>query len=202
MLKLIEQNHLIKQYGTQYNQLGALQTFDRDLTSPLKHVLEQAIERFDGLVTQLVEYLAHLGSAILARVWSTPRGDQQAVVVFTLLAKLRRIVVSITQHVAHFQWQLANQGRSWHAVVGIGSCQSGSQGDPDGCYGASQVKLPAIPPAVMPRFGPMSVRVDAGVRHNALISVLLVPYTPISPQSSAVQGCCSPPISPRLDQTI
>ena len=60
MLKLIEQNQLIEQNGTQHNQLGAPQTFDRDLTSPFKHIFEQAIERLNGLVTQLVEYLAHL----------------------------------------------------------------------------------------------------------------------------------------------
>ena len=72
MLKLIEQNHLIEKHGTQYNQLGAHQTFDRDLTSPLKHVLEQAIKRLNGLLTQLVEYLAYLSPRVLAWVRATP----------------------------------------------------------------------------------------------------------------------------------
>ena len=71
MLKPIEQNQLIEQHGAQCDQLGALQTFDGHLTSPLKHVLEQTIERLNGLVTPFVEYLVYLGAEVLARVWTT-----------------------------------------------------------------------------------------------------------------------------------
>ena len=48
MVKLIEQNQLIEQYGTQDDQLGALQAFDGNLTSPFEHILEQTIERFEA----------------------------------------------------------------------------------------------------------------------------------------------------------
>ena len=55
MLELIEQNQLIEQHGTQNDQLGAFQAFDRYLASPFEYILEQTIERFDGLVTQQME---------------------------------------------------------------------------------------------------------------------------------------------------
>ena len=47
MLKLIEQDQLIEQDGTQNDELGLLQTFDGDLTSPLEYVLEQTVERLN-----------------------------------------------------------------------------------------------------------------------------------------------------------
>jgi hypothetical protein len=84
VLKLMKQNQLIEQHGPQYNQLGALQTFDRDLTSPLKDVLEQAIKGLNGLMTQPVDYLAYRCPGVSAWVRTTSRGDQQAIVVLTL----------------------------------------------------------------------------------------------------------------------
>jgi hypothetical protein len=40
MLELTEQDQLIEQYSTQDNQLSPPRAFDRDLTTPFKHVLE------------------------------------------------------------------------------------------------------------------------------------------------------------------
>ena len=64
MLKLMEQNELIEQDGTQNDQLGALQTFDRDLTSPLEYVLEQTIERLNCLMAQHMENTTDIGAGI------------------------------------------------------------------------------------------------------------------------------------------
>lgn len=48
-------HELIEQYGAQNDSLSALQGFDGKLISPLEHVLERTIKRFDRLLAQHME---------------------------------------------------------------------------------------------------------------------------------------------------
>jgi hypothetical protein len=63
MFELIKQDQLIKQHSAQNNQLGALQAFDWHLTTPFKHIFEQAVERFNGLVAQEMKNTPNLNTA-------------------------------------------------------------------------------------------------------------------------------------------
>jgi hypothetical protein len=72
---LIEQHQLIKHYGAQRQQLRPLQAFDGPFHPPLKDVLEQAIEPFNGLRPQFVEHLAHFHAAIAVGIRPVARGD-------------------------------------------------------------------------------------------------------------------------------
>ena len=55
MLVLIEQHELINDNGAQRQQLRAPQALHRHLGTPLKHIFEQTIERFNRLRSQLME---------------------------------------------------------------------------------------------------------------------------------------------------
>ena len=48
MLKLIEQNELIKKNGTQNKELSAQESFDGQITIPVEKIFEQSIERFNA----------------------------------------------------------------------------------------------------------------------------------------------------------
>ena len=70
-------------------------------------------------MTQYMEDTTDVDAGIRMRIGTTPRGDQQAIAEFTLLTQLRRVVVVVTQDVAHFEGQLTDQRRCWNAVVDI-----------------------------------------------------------------------------------
>ena len=48
-MELIKESKLINENSTQNDQTNTIQTLYRNLTTPLEHVLEQAIERFNRL---------------------------------------------------------------------------------------------------------------------------------------------------------
>ncbi len=73
MLELVEQNQLIEQHSAQHKQLGAAQSLDRDLTTPLEHVLERAVERLNGLRAQLVKDAPHLDPIVGVAQYLVPR---------------------------------------------------------------------------------------------------------------------------------
>jgi hypothetical protein len=64
VLMLIEQDQLIEQHSPEGQELAAAQTLDRHLAAPLKNVLDQAIEMFDGLGAQFMKHLADFDPAI------------------------------------------------------------------------------------------------------------------------------------------
>lgn len=176
MLELIQQNQLIQQDRAQYKQLGAAQAFDGYLTTPFEHILEQAVERLNRLRTQLVKDAAHLNPTIAVRMLATPRGDQPATSGFTSLSQIRRVVVSITQNVAHFSRQLPQQGWSNAGIVGVGNRQLSRQRYPDRRHGTRQMQFPAVPPAMIARLRPARLGVDAAVRHDTLLPMFVVPH--------------------------
>src|SRR5262245_59742395 len=69
VLMLLEQDQLIEDYCSQGQQLRPLQALHGHLHAPLKDILEQAVEGFNGLRPQLMEDFAHFYSAITMRMW-------------------------------------------------------------------------------------------------------------------------------------
>lgn len=98
---LIPQDNLIQQNRAQGEQLAALQAFDRPLTTPLKDVFEDAVERLDGQRPQLMKHASDFDPAIPVRIRATTRGDQCAVGSSPFLAQRGGVVMRVTQHVPH-----------------------------------------------------------------------------------------------------
>jgi len=68
---LIEQHQLINDNGAQRQQLRAPQAFHWHLCAPLKDILEQTLEQFNGLRTGLMENMPHLHSVIVVGICPT-----------------------------------------------------------------------------------------------------------------------------------
>jgi len=98
MLKLKEQNQLINQNSTQNNQLGAFQTLHRNLATPFRYILEQAIEGFNRLVMQDMKDATNIDTSVGMRVWITSRTYQQSIIKSRLIAKLRYLVMILQQY--------------------------------------------------------------------------------------------------------
>src|SRR5215208_6499169 len=91
----------------------------------------------------------HFNSTVPMRMRATSRGYQFAIVQPTSLAQLRRVVVRVTQNIAHFQGQLLQQ--SWrNQIIGFtGQGEFGGQRYPQTADADGQMQLPAIPPTVI-----------------------------------------------------
>ena len=77
VLMLIEQHQLINDNGAQRQQLRAPQAFHWHLCAPLKDILEQTLEQFNGLRTGLMENTPHLHSVIVVGICPTPGRHQR-----------------------------------------------------------------------------------------------------------------------------
>src|SRR5262245_36428660 len=166
---LIEQDQLIQDYGSQGQQLRPLQALDRHLDAPLKDILEQAIEGFNGLRPQLMKDLAHFYPAIAMRMGPASSRHQFPTSSLALVPQLGIVVMGVTQHVAHLPRQLVQQDRGDLIVPPIRNGQLGSQRDPHHAYGDSEVQLPPIPPAMPARFAPPGLSINRGMRADALL---------------------------------
>src|SRR5258708_20487747 len=155
VVMLIEQHQLIEQHGPQRQELAAAQALDRHLAAPLKDVLEQAIERFDRLGAQLMKYPSDFDSAIGMGIGSPAGRYQFAVVLGTLKAEVRSIVMLVAQDITDLGGQLGEQP-GCHVTVGdIGEGKLGSQGNPETTDRHRQMQLPAIPPAMPAPLAPV-----------------------------------------------
>jgi hypothetical protein len=108
-LKLIEQDELINDDSSQHNQLGTVETFDGDLSAPFKDVFEQAIKRLNGFGAELVKDTTYFNPDPAMGVFTPAGSNQQAVTQLAGEAHIRRIVMSIAQHIPDFKGQLACQ---------------------------------------------------------------------------------------------
>ena len=136
---LIEQDELIEQHGAERQELAAAQALDGHLPAPFKEVLEQAVERFDGLRAQFVKDASDFNSAIGVRRGAAARGDQFPVVAATLGAQLRGIVMLIAQDLADLSGQVGKQQGGNLTVGNIGHGELRSQRNPPAADGDGQV---------------------------------------------------------------
>jgi hypothetical protein len=100
--------------------------------------------------------------------------------------------MAVTQNIANFSRELPNESGSHRGIIGIGHGELSRQWQPKGGHGTGEVKFPAIPPAVIAGFGPVSLGVNAGVRDNPLLPMFLVPDPTVSPEHGAIHGGGSP----------
>src|SRR6185503_1104678 len=102
------------------------------------------------------------------------------------------MVVMVTQDIANFRRELPNKGGGYLGIIGISDGEFSCQRQPERSDCTSEVKFPAIPPAVIAGFGPVGLGVNAGMRHNALLPMFLVPDPALSSEHGAVHGCGPP----------
>src|SRR2546430_17017674 len=149
---LIEQCQLVNDNRTQRQQLRAPQAFHWHLGAPLKDVLEQALERFNGLGAQLMEDASHLYPVIVVGIRPAPGRHQHPIGLLASVAHLRGIVCGIPQDVAHLRWQGRQQlGRDFIIRgIGGGACRGprGSNSPPP--HTPAHLSAPPPPPAPPP----------------------------------------------------
>ena len=100
MLVLIEQHQLINDTGAQRQPLRVPQALHRHLRAPLKDILEQTIERFNGLQTELMENTPHLHHDDVVEVCPTSGRPQYPMGVLAQATHLWIIIVAIPQDIA------------------------------------------------------------------------------------------------------
>ncbi len=106
---LIEQDQLLHEHRTPGEQLRALATRHRHLHPPLKEVLVQAVERFDGLRAPLVTYVPDLYPASAMGVRASSGGHQLTAAPVTRRPPIGGVVLGSTQHLAPFSRELPQQ---------------------------------------------------------------------------------------------
>ena len=77
VLMLKEQHQLINDNGAQRQQLRVPRAFHWHRCAPLKDILEQTLEQFNGLRTELTENTPHLHPVIVVGVCPTPGCHQR-----------------------------------------------------------------------------------------------------------------------------
>src|SRR2546430_6304964 len=175
---LIEQYPLVNDNRTQRQQLRAPQAFHWHLGAPLKDVLEQALERFNGLGAPLMEDASHLYPVIVVGIRPAPGRHQHPIGLLAAVPALSGIVCGIPQDVAHLRWQGRQQlGRDF-IIRGIGGGQFRGQRDPDRPPPPRPKQVSAVPPTPPAPPPPPPLRIKRPIGKPPRLPVLLLSEPP------------------------
>src|ERR1700754_5175058 len=140
----------------------------------------------------------HLNSTVLMRMRASSRRHQFAIMPDAFLPQLWRVVVRVTQHVAHLQGQLLQQFWRDQIVGFTGQGEFCGQWNPQAADADGQMQLPAVPPTVIPTLAPGRFCIYRGMRHFTSQAMFLMPYAAIGAQWRTINGGGSPLGRPRL----
>ena len=117
MFKSIEQHQLIDKDGAKSKSPGIDQPFCGYLTMYVKDALELLVEVLNRNRAQFVKDAAYLHANVSVRIGSWLGSHQIPSSALADLFHIRRIVMLITQNVAHFQRQFPQQGLQWQCYL-------------------------------------------------------------------------------------
>lgn len=134
---------------------------------PLEDIFEQAIEGFNGLGAEAVKDSSDPCAWVSMGIRTSFGSNQEPVAqaAGTEDQSLFIVVMAVAQDVADFSRQLPNKSRGHLGIVGVGDGQFSRQREPEDGDSTGEMEFPAISPAVVARFGPVGLGVNAAVRH-------------------------------------
>ncbi len=196
---VIEQDELIKQPGSESQELAAAQALDRQWPTPFKEVREQAVERFASVRAQLGKHTADFDATIGMGIRAAARGDQFAVMAATLGPQVWSIVMLIAQDRADLRGQLGKQQRDDLTVRDVRAGELGGQRNMERAEGHRQVQLPAVPPAMPARLAPMRFGINGGMGDDAGLPIFLMPDAAVRAHHGTITGGSVPVLRPRIE---